>query len=68
LLVRAADLIGQLGDPHCLPKTNALFYEFEGLVLIGNLATPRPPTRTNIRNSIDAALRHISKLPSYTSM
>ena len=27
-LVRAADLIGQLGDPHYLRKTNALFYEF----------------------------------------
>jgi hypothetical protein len=29
LLLRAADLIGQLGDPHYLRKTNALFYEFE---------------------------------------
>jgi hypothetical protein len=29
LLVRAADLIGQLGDPHYLRKANALFYEFE---------------------------------------
>jgi hypothetical protein len=28
-LVRAADLIGQLGDPHYLRKANALFYEFE---------------------------------------
>jgi hypothetical protein len=28
-LVRAADLIGQLGDPHYLRKTNALFREFE---------------------------------------
>src|SRR5262249_2340315 len=28
-LVRAADLIGQLGDPHYLRKTNALYYEFE---------------------------------------
>ena len=27
-LVRAADLIGQLGDPHYLRKTVALFYEF----------------------------------------
>jgi hypothetical protein len=29
LLVRAADLIGQLGDPHYLRKANALFCEFE---------------------------------------
>jgi len=28
-LVRAADLIGQLGDPHYLRKANALFHEFE---------------------------------------
>ncbi|HJU12102.1 MAG TPA: HD domain-containing protein [Candidatus Binataceae bacterium] len=29
LLVRAADLIGQLGDPHYLRKANALYNEFE---------------------------------------
>ena len=29
LLLRAADLIGQLGDPNYLKKSNALFYEFE---------------------------------------
>ena len=29
ILVRAADLIGQLGDPHYLRKANALYYEFE---------------------------------------
>jgi hypothetical protein len=28
-LVRAADLIGYLGDPHYLRKTNALFCEFQ---------------------------------------
>jgi hypothetical protein len=28
-LLRAADLIGQLGDPHYLRKSNALFHEFE---------------------------------------
>ncbi len=28
-LIRAADLIGQLGDPNYLRKTPALFYEFE---------------------------------------
>jgi hypothetical protein len=29
MLVRAADLIGQLGDPHYLRKANALYFEFE---------------------------------------
>ena len=28
-LLRAADLIGQLGDPHYLRKANALYYEFD---------------------------------------
>ena len=28
-LVRAADLIGQLGDPHYIRKANALYHEFE---------------------------------------
>jgi hypothetical protein len=28
-LLWAADLIGQLGDPHYLRKANALYYEFE---------------------------------------
>jgi hypothetical protein len=32
-LLRAADLIGQLGDPHYLRKANALFYEFEEIGL-----------------------------------
>jgi hypothetical protein len=29
LLLRAADMIGQLGDPNYLRKTNALYYEYE---------------------------------------
>jgi len=29
MLVRAADFIGQLGDPNYLSKANALYYEFE---------------------------------------
>jgi hypothetical protein len=28
-IVRAADFIGQLGDPHYIRKANALYYEFE---------------------------------------
>lgn len=33
LLLRAADLVGQLGDPNYLKKANALFYEFEEIGL-----------------------------------
>ena len=33
LLLRAADLIGQLGDPNYMRKSNALFYEFEEIGL-----------------------------------
>ena len=29
ILLRAADLIGQLGDPHYIRKANALYIEFE---------------------------------------
>jgi hypothetical protein len=32
-LLRAADLIGQLGDPNYLRKANALYYEFEEIGL-----------------------------------
>ncbi len=28
-LLRAADMVGQMGDPHYLRKANALYYEFE---------------------------------------
>jgi hypothetical protein len=32
-LLRAADLIGQLGDPHYLRKANAVYHEFEEIGL-----------------------------------
>ena len=41
-LLRAADLIGQLGDPHYLRKTNALYYEFEEIGLNGQLGYDLP--------------------------
>jgi hypothetical protein len=34
--VQAADLIGQLGDPLCLRKANALYYEFDERSMIGS--------------------------------
>ena len=42
MLLRAADLIGQLGDPHYLRKANALFYEFEEIGLNKQLGYESP--------------------------
>jgi hypothetical protein len=41
-LLRAADLIGQLGDPHYLKKANALYYEFEEIGLNRQLGFETP--------------------------
>jgi hypothetical protein len=41
-LLRAADLIGQLGDPHYLRKTNALYHEFEEIGLNKKLGYQSP--------------------------
>jgi hypothetical protein len=41
-LLRAADLIGQLGDPQYLRKANALFYEFEEIGLNKQLGYETP--------------------------
>jgi hypothetical protein len=42
LLLRAADLIGQLGDPNYMRKANALFYEFEEIGLNTSLGYNTP--------------------------
>ena len=41
-LLRAADLIGQLGDPHYLRKANALYCEFEEIGLNKQLGYESP--------------------------
>lgn len=41
-LLRAADLIGQLGDPHYIRKANALYYEFEEIGLNRQLGYQSP--------------------------
>src|SRR5215813_9809280 len=41
-LLRGADLIGQLGDPHYLRKANALYYEFEEIGLNKQLGYGSP--------------------------
>ena len=42
MLLRAADLIGQLGDPNYLKKSNALFHEFEEIGLNKTLGYNTP--------------------------
>jgi hypothetical protein len=41
-LLRAADLVGQLGDPHYLRKANALYHEFEEIGLNKRLGYDSP--------------------------
>jgi hypothetical protein len=47
LLIRAADLIGQLGDPHYLRKANALYYEFEEVGMNRQLGYSSPADLTD---------------------
>ena len=48
LLARAADLIGQLGDPHYLRKANALYYEFEEVGMNRQLGYTSPADLTEL--------------------
>jgi hypothetical protein len=45
--VRAADLIGQLGDPHYLRKANALYLEFEEVGMNRQLGYASPADLTD---------------------
>ena len=47
-LVRAADLIGQLGDPHYLRKANALYCEFEEVGMNRQLGYSSPADLTDL--------------------
>jgi hypothetical protein len=47
MLVRAADLIGQLGDPHYLRKANALYCEFEEVGMNKQLGYDSPADLTD---------------------
>ena len=47
MLARAADLIGQLGDPHYLRKANALYYEFEEVGINKQLGYDSPADLTD---------------------
>ena len=68
-LVRAADLIGQLGDPHYLRKANALYYEFEEVGMNRQLGYTTPADLTeqypqfywrSVSAHIQTALRYLN--------
>jgi hypothetical protein len=46
--LRAADLIGQLGDPHYLRKANALYCEFEEVGMNRQLGYDSPADLTDL--------------------
>ena len=69
MLVRAADLIGQLGDPRYLRKANALFHEFEEVGMNKQLGYASPADLTdrypqfywsNISPHIQEAVRYLN--------
>ena len=72
MLVRAADLIGQLGDPHYLRKANALYYEFEEVGMNKQLGYTSPADLTDLYpqfywNSISAHIQTAIRYLNVTS-
>jgi hypothetical protein len=68
-LVRAADLIGQLGGPRYLRKANALYYEFEEVGMNRQLGYTTPADLTekypqfywnSVSGHIQAAIRYLN--------
>ena len=68
-LLRAADLIGQLGDPHYLQKANALYCEFEEIGMNKQLSYNSPTDIVNrypqfywhsISPYIQPSIRHLN--------
>jgi hypothetical protein len=68
-LLRGADLIGQLGDPHYLRKANVLYYEFEEIGLNKQLGYESPSDLVDkypqfywnrISPYIQSAIRHLN--------
>ena len=69
LLLRAADLIGQLGDPNYIRKSNGLFYEFEEIGLNKTLGYDTPADIvykypqfywSNVAPQIQTAIRYLN--------
>ena len=72
-LLRAADLIGQLGDPHYLRKANALFHEFEEVGLNKQFGYKSPADLidqysqfywNDVAPHIQSAIRYLNVTPS----
>ena len=68
-LLRAADFIGQLGDPHYLRKANALYYEFDELSMSKQLGYASPADlvdlypqfyQSNVFPHIQPAIRYLN--------
>jgi hypothetical protein len=59
LLVRAADLIGQLGDPQYLHKANALFYEFEEVGMNRQLGCASPADLTELYPQFESIVKNL---------
>ena len=72
MLVRAADLIGQLGDPHYLRKANALYCEFEEIGMNKQLGYTSPADLTDLYpqfywNSVSAHVQTAIRYLNVTS-
>jgi len=72
LLVRAANLIGQLGDPQYLRKANALYYEFEEVGMNKQLGYTSPADITDLYpqfywNSVSAQIQSAIRYLNVTS-
>ncbi len=72
MLVRAANLIGQLGDPHYLREANALYYEFEEVGMNTQLGYSSPADLTDLYpqfywNSVSAHVQTAIRYLNVTS-
>ena len=70
IIVRAADLIGQLGDPHYLRKANALYCEFEevGINKQYGYASPADLTERYPQFYWSSVSEHIQKVLKYLNI
>ena len=69
-LVRAADLIGQLGDPHYLRKANALFCEFQEVGIHRQLGCKSPADLVEVypRFYYDSLAQHLERAIRYLNV
>ena len=70
IIVRAADLIGQLGDPHYLRKANALYCEFEevGINKQYGYASPADLTERYPQFYWSSVSEHVQKVLKYLNI